>query len=63
MKSDEKIIQTIKKVCEEEGNMALFGNLEKIFHHISKHDNQPEKDRITSIKKIIDYGDGGGIVP
>ena len=49
----DKIIKTMKKVCEENGK-EYFNILKKIYTHISKHENEPSDNRAISIKDIID---------
>lgn len=52
---EDKIVKTIKKVCEKQGNgEEYFKILKKIYTHISKHGNEPSDNRAKSIKNIIE---------
>ncbi len=51
----DKIIRTMKKVCEEQENgEKYFDILKEVYNHISKHENEPSDSRAQSIKDIID---------
>jgi len=58
---EDKIIKTMEKVCKQQENGEVFFDiLEKIYNHISKHENEPSDNRAQSIKDIIDSKRKGG---
>lgn len=51
----DKIIRTMKKVCEEQENgEKYFDILKEIYNHIFEHKNEPSDSRVQSIRDIID---------
>lgn len=51
----DKIIKTMKKICEEQENgEKYFDILKKIYNHIFEHENEPSDNRIQSIRDIVD---------
>lgn len=51
----DEIVKVMEKVCKQQENGEVFFDiLEKIYNHISKHENEPSDNRAQSIKDIID---------
>lgn len=51
----DEIVKVMEKVCKQQKNGGgFFDVLEKIYNHISKHENEPSDSRAQSIKDIID---------
>lgn len=51
----DKIVKTMKKVCEEQKNgEKYFDILKEIYNHIFEHENEPFDSRAQSISDIID---------
>lgn len=54
-KDEDRIIETIKKVCgKEKDGKKYFNILKKIYAHISRYENEPLDNQAGSIKYIID---------
>lgn len=54
MREEDKIIRTMKRVCEKLSKDEYLEILYKIYRHIAEHENQNDEDRARSIKVIID---------
>jgi len=51
----DEIVKVMEKICKKQENGEVFFDvLEKIYKHISKHENEPSDSRAQSIKDIID---------